>query len=247
MPKKFKIGVTERGDAAVHLNEWVDKAPGLDAIVAITKSVTPELTDFILTPGIKAKTILHTTITGYGGTRLEPGAPPPEESYALISGMIAGGFPAKQIVLRIDPIIPTEKGLEHVRKLLGMFKSTGIKRVRFSFLQYYKHAEARFSKLGWAWPRIDDGMKAACFRLFSEYARIYKFQSCATEVPPEYNHFCAQTGCVSAEDVVILGLEVKLSGSSYQRPKCLCCSAKTELLTHRSQCKNKCAYCYWVG
>ena len=64
MPEKFKIGVTERGDAAVHLDEWADKAPGLDAIVAITKSITPEFAKFILTPEIKAKTILHATVTG---------------------------------------------------------------------------------------------------------------------------------------------------------------------------------------
>lgn len=66
--QKFKIGVTERGDAAVHLREWIGKTSSMDAIIAITKGITPELAEYLLSPGIKEKTILHATVTGYGGT-----------------------------------------------------------------------------------------------------------------------------------------------------------------------------------
>ena len=242
--QKFKIGVTERGDAAVHLSEWIGKISRMNAVIAITKGITSELSECLLRPGIKEKTILHATITGYGGTMLEPGAPTLAESYARISEFIRNGFPAKQIVLRIDPIIPTNKGLALVESILRMFQDTGITRVRFSFLQYYKHAEAHFKTAGMYWPIITDEMKVRCFLLFAHFAHIYTFRSCAGAIPFKWSHISKQTGCVSDEDINILGLTAQLQGSSRQRPACLCCSAKTELLTHRKPCKHGCKYCY---
>jgi len=245
--QKFKIGVTERGDAAVHISEWIGKINDMDAIIAITKGLTPELAECLQRPHIKEKTILHATITGYGGTVLEPSVPTLAESHARINELIRNGFPAKQIVLRIDPIIPTNKGLAHVERILRMFLDTRITRVRFSFLQYYRHAEAQFKAAGLSWPTITDKMKDRCFLLFAHFAHIYTFQSCAGSIPFIWSHVAKQTGCVSDEDIDILGRTAHLQGSSRQRPACLCCSAKTELLTHRTPCKHGCKYCYWVG
>jgi len=245
--QKFKIGVTERGDAAVHSSEWIGKTSGMDAVIAITKGITPELSKCLLMPGTKEKTILHATITGYGGTLLEPGAPTLAESHARINELMRNGFPAEQIVLRIDPIIPTDKGLALVESILRMFQDTGITRVRFSFLQYYRHAEVRFKAAGLSWPTITDEMKDRCFLLFAHFAHIYTFQSCAGSVPFKWSHVAKQTGCVSDEDIDILGLAAQLQGLSHQRPACLCCSGKTELLAHRKPCKHGCKYCYWVG
>jgi len=245
--QKFKIGVTERGDAAVHLSEWIGKINDMDAVIAITKGITTELAECLLRPGIKEKAILHATITGYGGTVLEPGAPVLAESHARINELIRNGFPAKQIVLRIDPIIPTDKGLALVESILRMFQNTGITRVRFSFLQYYRHADARFKSAGLSWPTITQEQKDRCFLLFAHFAHIYTFQSCAGAIPFKWSHVAKQTGCVSDEDIDILGLTAQLQGSSHQRPACLCSSAKTELVTHRKPCKHGCKYCYWVG
>ena len=59
-------------------------------------------------------------------------------------------------------------------------------------------------------------------------------------------HETVQSGCVSEKDISMLGLKVdNVDNAGYQRKGCLCCSAKTELLSEKKQCPYKCMYCYW--
>ena len=242
----FKVGVTERGDASVHLDEWKPKAGSVNAIIAITKSVTDELSDFLARPEIKKKTILHATVTGYGGTKLEPNVPKLETSWAKIQTLKAKDFPMEQVVLRIDPMIPTKNGgLQTIERVLETFKDSGISRVRFSFIQFYGHANERLKKIGWPWPRFGEAEKEQAFLLMQKHLDTYTFSSCATAVPERFANTAKQTGCVSEEDLALLGMSHELTGTSNQRPSCLCCSAKTELLSRRQPCKHGCLYCYW--
>jgi hypothetical protein len=54
-------------------------------------------------------------------------------------------------------------------------------------------------------------------------------------------------GCVSPKDTSVLKLnpDVVFGGANNQRNKCLCCSAKKELIPVRHPCPNDCVYCYW--
>lgn len=104
----YKIGITEAGDAGVDLS-WEEKLDDVDAAVLITKSVSPDFFDAALKH--KDKLVIHTTITGYGHSILEPNVPTPYEEFAAIMELAKAGFPMEKIVIRIDPIIPTEKGL----------------------------------------------------------------------------------------------------------------------------------------
>ena len=89
---------------------------------------------------------MHCTCTGFGGSKIEPFVPTVEQTVKKIEKLIDGGFPVKQIVLRIDPIVPTNKGVETAKNVLKEFQKFGIERVRISFIDMYKHVKERFEE-----------------------------------------------------------------------------------------------------
>lgn len=61
MPK-YKIGITEAGDAGLDLS-WANKLDTVDGAIVITKCITPDFYEVALAN--KDKLIIHATITGY--------------------------------------------------------------------------------------------------------------------------------------------------------------------------------------
>ena len=49
---------------------------------------------------------------------------------------------------RIDPVIPTAKGVNTAKKVIEKFSDIGIKRVRWSSMDMYDHVKERFKKEG---------------------------------------------------------------------------------------------------
>lgn len=239
MPIKF--GITEAGDAGLDFS-WSDKL--LDGNIIITKHLTPKNTELIkLLIKNQDKIILHATCTGHGGTKMEPNVPKPYEVYQGVRELINAGFPVEQIVLRTDPIIPTEKGIECVREPWVLFKDTGIKRVRYSIIDMYPHVKARFMKecgrvpfLSFQAPQymVEDVLSA-----IEPYRQYYTFEACAENLPDK-------VGCISKKDYEILGFDISdIQEGGFQRKGCACCAGKTELLTNKKRCPSGCLYCYW--
>ena len=67
-----------------------------------------------------------------------------------LKDLIDRGFPAENCVLRIDPIFPSEKGIERVENVLDYFATlkTGVDRVRVSIVDEYKHVKFRYYNRG---------------------------------------------------------------------------------------------------
>ena len=107
------FGITEAGDASRDYS-WTEKVNDTDMSVIITKHITDEFIEKVLL--FKNKVVIHATCTGYGGTVLEPNVPDYKVQLDAVKKLIKSGFPASQIVVRIDPIIPTAKGLKTLRK-----------------------------------------------------------------------------------------------------------------------------------
>ena len=81
----------------------------------------------------KDKLIVHATITGYGGGVLEPKVPSPSFEFAAVKALISHGFPKEKIVIRVDPVIPTNKGLAVAyRRVLRTGMKAGFSRYRIS-------------------------------------------------------------------------------------------------------------------
>jgi DNA repair photolyase len=233
MNNSFKIGITERGDATIHEKEWLKKIDKMNMAILISKDV-PTIDSLMR---YKNKIILHTTITGYGGTQLEPNVNKPEIIFDKLDYIVNNGFPKNQIVIRIDPIIATDKGIDIAENIINKAIQFKFSRIRFSFLDLYPHVINRFKQANIEIPKQNNNK---CLNMINKYDKLITFESCAENT--KY-----AIGCVSSRDLEILGINTSvLSGNkSKQRFSCLCCSEKTEMLNHKNRCNNKCLYCYW--
>jgi DNA repair photolyase len=237
----IRFGITEAGDAGLDFS-WENKL--LDGNIIITKHMTisnQKLNKALLKN--KDKIILHATCTGYGGTKVEPNVPKPYEIYQGVRELIKAGFPNEQIVLRVDPIIPTEKGLKTIIQPLALFKDTGVTRVRYSIIDMYPHVKERFLKEFGVLPfntfKAPPKMIDNLMSFIEKYRERYTFEACAEELPDK-------VGCISQKDFEILGLDTsQIKEGGFQRKGCACCAGKTELLKNKKRCPSGCIYCYW--
>ena len=238
-----RIGTTESGKIAYNLDAFDRLYKGN---IIITKRLTDKLIEKLIEH--KDKIILHLTVTGMGGSKVEPFVPSPQATLGKLQKLINGGFPTDHIVLRVDPIVPTIKGLNTATSVLRLFRGLGIKRVRISFLDNYKHVRERFKEIG---VELYNGEFHAPLkeRLKCLTAIKYSAEECGYETV----EVCGEPGidsipCLSQKDIDILGLtdEIVLEGSAEQRKSCGCPANKSELLRVKPhRCDNKCLYCYW--
>lgn len=243
MNKENRIGTTESGEIAYNLDAFDRLYKGN---IIITKRLTDKLIEKLIE--YKDKIILHLTVTGMGSTRIEPFVPTPQKTLEKLHKLLDGGFPTDHIVLRVDPIVPTIKGLNTATSVLRLFRGLGIKRVRISFLDNYKHVRERFKEIG---VELYNGEFHAPLKERLKCLTAIKY--CAEECGYESVEACGEPGidsipCLSQKDIDILGLtdEITLEGSAEQRKSCGCPANKTSLLRVKPhRCDNKCVYCYW--
>ena len=234
----MKIGITERGDAALTINEWYSKLPTVDGVILITKDPLKLYNNKNCIP---PNSIIHTTITGFGRSSIERNVPSVENAIDGYNKLI-NTFGGMRVVLRVDPIIPTKDGISKAVKVLSNCKG----RSRISILDLYMHVKARL---------LTDDIK-----LLKELEQLYigsihaideiripllnTFISAGAEVCGEPGVNC--TGCISTIDLETMDLPIPTHiGKSKQRDSCKCIAAKTELLSARKQCPHRCSYCYW--
>ena len=243
----IKFGITERGDAGLDLSWLQNLQP---ANILITKNLNDNFIQALICAHQESKIITHITCTGFGGKPVEKNVPTKEWTHQQVIKLLESGhFPVEQLVLRIDPIVPTDRGIQTALSVLELFKDTGIKRVRYSFMDMYHHVKERFRQQGIPIPYETFSapitmQKKAIYEL-SKYDEEnilyqYQFESCAENTPHKL-------GCISEKDFKILDIPntemmIKLKG---QRSDCLCVGNKYELLTSRRQCDHKCSYCFW--
>lgn len=228
----LKIGITEAGDPAFDYS-WVDKIAEMDMAILITKNVTDKFIEEILK--VKNKVVLHATCTGYGGTVLEKNVPIYTWQLDQVKKLISMGFPAEQIVIRVDPIIPTYKGFGNLLKVVT-YINKDVKRFRISILDNYKHVQERFKKNNL--PILYNGNFQASKEEFENADSVLRqmkklygitFESCAEIYLTE----AEKVGCVSQKDLDLFGLKQDTAELKGQRKTCLCIAGKTEMLTHK--------------
>ena len=253
--KKLVIGITERGDAGIDLS-WFGKVENgnYNGAILITKNISPIFSEKILS--MKKPAILHCTCTGWGHSWLEPCSPVFTNQIDALNSLIKAGFPAERCVLRIDPILPTEEGIDKVRMVLDYAASKlpmeNI-RIRISVLDEYKHVRERFINSGHR-PVYGGSfyapweMKRNVIKMLTE-EYPYFYETCAEDWMHEWKpeRFSSRQGCLSTKDLDILGFSYpeEISQNMQQRTGCHCLEYKRELLAGRNICPNGCLYCYW--
>lgn len=257
----MKIGITEQGDAGRDLS-WVQKlnTSAFDGAVLITKTITKDFAEAVLAQ--TKPVIVHCTCTGYGGTEMEPNVFMYKDQLNAMKHLIEAGFPKHRMVLRIDPIFPTPKGLVTANAVLDYFNrlDLGVSRIRFSVVDQYPHMLTRFASHGWGpvYPngKPSEAQLAAVVNLFDFYKKDKRFYETCAE--PELiavaermgkGHLFEQVGCVSTSDLFLMGFEgfskQNFTINPQRRHGCCCLSCKSEMLTQRHPCVNNCQYCYW--
>lgn len=259
----MKIGITERGDAGWDLSwhQILKNDTTYDGAVLITKYVTDTFIEKVMDLYNNGyPLIVHSTITGWGSTEIEPGIHDYHVQLANTQKLLMAGFLVQNLVIRVDPIWPTTGGLKRAgevieeakaMKLLSVDSNTA--RLRVSILDEYRHVKERIKAMGHmpvygerffpAIPMIQDTtamLKAAGI----------PFETCAEEalagLCPELAVRC---GCISEKDLLLMGLNIQQVENTYTNPQrrngCHCLSCKFELLTMRHQCPTGCIYCYW--
>jgi|ERR1019366_1379350 hypothetical protein len=240
--KDQQIGITETGDICFHLEAFDDLCR---ANIIVTKRLTAKLIAKLVEH--KDKCIFHFTITGMGNSKLEPMTPSKEQSFKMFNNLITAGFPVEQVVLRVDPIIPTSKGIVTAMGVLKLFKDSGITRIRYSSFDMYEHVKERFAAEGIKLPfetfHADLKDRKILDTTINDCAFMMNAQVEACGEPG-----IQTTGCISIRDLEILGLqdEIMLVGSANQRGSCSCASNKTQLIKCKpAPCENGCVYCFW--
>jgi len=223
----MRIGITERGDAALSIQEWQSNIKTCDGAILITKNLTDEFINAVQ----DVNCIVHATVTGWGGSAIEPNVPTWQESL-LQYNKLRKVIPHERIVLRIDPIIPTKEGIARALNIKDRFKHD---RLRISFLDLYPHVKKRFTEASLKPPAYNFH---APLTQRKQIAILFPGAEICGE--PEMN--C--TGCISKKDLKTLGLTAELKIGS-QRNACRCLAVKQELLSNRGQCAHGCLYCYW--
>ena len=248
-----KIGITERGDASIDYS-WTGKLEDVDGAILITKHVTDKFIDMVMASYEHYKNIIvHATCTGWGGTVMEPNVPDYRVQLSQLAKLIYRGFPKKNCVLRIDPIIPNSEGIWYRANLViegalckGLLTYPKM-RVRVSVLDEYKHVKKRFADAGIESP-IYPGFQASSdqFGHVKSLLESYgvTFYTCAEPLLNGRN--IVHEGCVSQTDLDIFGIkDAAASVNPQNRNGCLCLDFKKELLGRRGQCPHGCLYCYW--
>ena len=244
----MRIGVTERGDAGLDLS-WSSKMNYVDGAILITKNINEQFIREVLKQD--KPLIIHCTCTGWGGATMEPNVPSYGTQLYNLEQLIVRGFPVENCVLRVDPIIPNEVGLCLLRNVLDYFVefNMGVKRVRISIVDEYRHVKERMLRNN-VKPLYGDRMypSSAQLQLVANVLNEYEFtyELCAENFLANKLRNCEVLGCVSNKDLQLMGLPIEDCFINPQNRKgCHCLSCKTELLTERKQCAHKCVYCYW--
>lgn len=230
-----KIGMTERGDAGLDFS-WMRTYKNYDGVILVTKC----LSHIFIEQAAMANSIVHATITGLGGSVYEPNVP----SFAISKIMfekLVNTLGPERVVLRIDPIIPDERGIAKAIFVYDQLHTNFPKktRVRISFLDQYPHVKDRFEKAG---------LKPLGYYF---HAPIELRNKIAASFPDA--EICGEpgmecVGCISKKDLEVLKIstdfpENKIGG--WQREECKCLACKVEMLKQKRPCRHECLYCYW--
>lgn len=231
---KYKIGITEAGDAGLDLS-WEEKLPSVDGAVLITKNITPKFIDAVIRN--KNKLIVHATITGYGSSIIEPNVPSPEEAFTHLAELAEKGFLKHKTVIRVDPIIPTTKGIEKAYGIIRRGIEKGYGRFRVSIIDMYPHVRTRFTEKELPLPYEEKGFLPSesqsrnvdkMLQSLIEYGNQKRFHAqIETCAEPQLKNALHQ-GCISSQDLELLNLEDDVDNDNVGFQRKIACAIRAK-------------------
>lgn len=191
---------------------------------------------------------VHLTVTGLGGTDLEPGVPVSDTILSSLAELVEFCGSPERIRWRFDPIIHWERpdgpmdNLRHFPSLAPRFRSAGIDRAITSICTIYPKVHTRFSNLSPYTPVEPDSDKRTEVRQAIETLADSEGISLS---------WCCEPGaeparCIDGNLLNRLhptGQEAPTEPATGQRPQCGC-TRSLDIGWYAQLCRGGCLYCY---
>lgn len=191
----------------------------------------------------------HLTVTGLGGTPLEPSIRPWDQVIAQLPELIAFTGDPRRVTLRFDPIVHWWEGgevrsnLVYAKDIFCASAAAGITTVRISFATLYGKVRGR---RGWHWydPSIEERLEitSRLVELAKPLGITLYACSNASLVPAG----AMPSRCIDGELLSLLhplGLPAATGKDPGQRTEC-CCTPSVDIGAYTMRCPNGCRYCY---
>jgi hypothetical protein len=191
----------------------------------------------------------HLTITGLGGTALEPNIAPWSEVIAQLPELIQFARDPRRVSVRYDPIVHWYDGQEIKSNLalaapiLRRVSETGIRAVRISFATLYGKVRKR---KGWRWhdPAPEQRVEITCGLV--DLARSLGLTIFACSQNDLSMAGAVPSRCIDGELLTMLHplqLPTATGKDPGQRPACGC-TPSVDVGSYLMCCPNGCRYCY---
>ncbi|MFH1724539.1 MAG: DUF1848 family protein [Elusimicrobiota bacterium] len=187
---------------------------------------------------------VHYTITGLGGTPIEPGVPSPEDSLKMLPRVIESAGDPRRVNLRFDPVVNLRVGGRRVRNLesfeevAGAAARMGVRTVTVSWVEVYKKVVRRFAARGIRAADFDRDAQAARLRDLAASLGLDLRFCCAPGLP--------SSRCIDGELLTRLHPDREPCSTAKargQRPLCGCAES-LDVGWYSQTCRGKCLYCY---
>jgi hypothetical protein len=196
---------------------------------------------------------LHLTITGLGGTAVEPGAPSYREALAQLAGLADLAGDPRRVSVRFDPVLFWEENGKS-RSNLALFSEVaevsaahGIRDIRLSFAQWYGKARRRAAVRSFPYvdPPDDEKRAHAAGLAAIAAANGIVLHACSQPllagVPGIRPSSCIDGALL--EEIHPGREQASRRKDRGQRADCLCTESK-DIGSYMQACPHGCVYCY---
>lgn len=196
---------------------------------------------------------LHFTVTGLGGTSVEPGAPPLTEALDQIGPAVElAGLPSR-VSVRFDPVLFWTEG-GRVRSNISLFPRVaaaaagcGIRNIRVSFAQWYGKARRRAAARGFLFldPPEEEKRRHAAHLAEEAAALGLTLHACCQPFLEGVPGLRASS-CIDGALLGSLhprGEPASRRKDRSQRAGCLC-TESVDIGSYAQACPHGCVYCY---
>lgn len=187
------------------------------------------------------------TVTGLGGSPMEPGVPPMEEALAQL-GPLTAWMGEGRLTVRFDPIVhwvedgEVRSNLDRADSVLEACARAGLTSVRLSFATVYAKMQRR--GVQWHDPPPEEKLAIAGELVRRAEARGLRLLGCCQ--PDLAEAGVAPSGCVDGIELTRLhprGLPAPTGRDPGQRTSCLC-TPSVDIGSYDMRCPHGCLYCY---
>ncbi len=192
--------------------------------------------------------LFHFTVTGLGGTALEPGVPPPTRALGQLPALVELAQRPERVVLRFDPVVHWREGgtlqsnLPWAEAVFRAARRAAVRDVRASFATLY----GKILRRGVAWHDPPSEEKKRIAQDLRDLARVHGVELGACSDLALEGAGIRRSGCIDGRRLRELHPEGELASvrrDRGQRESCLC-TESADIGSYAMACPGGCLYCY---